>query len=74
MNKLQIDFKLSQSSILLAGATKGVGLELAKLLIKCEAKVGIIGRTKSDGENAIKEIQKNNKNSEVFFIQGDLYS
>ena len=74
MSKLQVDFKLSQSSVVLAGATKGVGLELAKLLIKCGAKVGIIGRTKSDGENAIKEIKMNNENSELFFIQGDLYS
>ena len=49
-------------------------VELAKLLIKCGAKVGIIGRTKSDGENAIKEIKMNNENSELFFIQGDLYS
>ena len=74
MSKLNLDFKLSQSSIVLAGATKGVGFELAKLLIKCEAKVGIIGRTKTDGENAIEEIRKEDTNSEIFFIQGDLYS
>lgn len=74
MNKFQVDFKLTQSSVILAGATKGVGLELAKLLIKCGAKVVIIGRTQSDGENAIKEIRKGNKNSEVFFFKGDLYS
>jgi len=73
LNNIQIDFKLRNSSVILAGATKGVGFELAKLLIKCGAKVGIIGRTQSDGEDAINEIREKNKNSEVFFIQGDLY-
>ena len=74
LNKINLDFKLSNSSVVLAGATKGVGFELAKLLTQCEAKVGIIGRTRADGENAIEEIRSENPDSEVYFFEGDLYS
>jgi 3-oxoacyl-[acyl-carrier protein] reductase len=73
-SKVNLDFKLSNSSVVLAGATKGVGLELAKLLTKCEAKVGIIGRTRADGKNAIEEIKSESPNAEIYFFEGDLYS
>ena len=72
-SKVNLDFKLSNSSVLLAGATKGVGLELAKLLTKCEAKVGIIGRTRADGKNAIEEIKSESPNAEIYFFEGNLY-
>ena len=74
LNKINLDFKLSNSSVVLAGATKGVGFELAKLLTKCEAKVGIVGRTRADGKNAIEEIKSESPNAEVYFVEGDLYS
>ena len=36
---MKIDFKLRNHNIVLAGATKGVGFELAKLLTICEANI-----------------------------------
>jgi 3-oxoacyl-[acyl-carrier protein] reductase len=72
-NKANLEFKLSKSSVILAGATKGVGLELAKLLCKCEAKVGIIGRTRATGRKAIDEIKSEIPNADVYFFEGNLY-
>ena len=46
MNKKLLDFDLNKSTIVLAGSFQGVGLELAKLLVSCDANLLLIGRTK----------------------------
>ena len=72
-NKGLLDFGLKDNVIVLAGATKGVGFELARLLVCCEARVFLIGRTKKNGVNAIKNIKSENPDANIDFLDGNLY-
>lgn len=69
---MEINFKLDNHNVLLAGATNGVGLELAKLLVSCEANVIIIGRDENKGKKALKELECEDEKKN--FLKGDLYS
>ena len=71
-NKL-LDFDLNKSTIVLAGSFQGVGLELAKLLVSCNANLLLIGRTKKKAINAIKLLKSINPSANVQYQLYDLY-
>ncbi len=60
-----LNFKLEGSVVVLAGALKGIGFELAKLLVCCEARVLIVGRTKKRATHAVKLLRDLNPRADV---------
>lgn len=68
-----LDFNLSSNRVLLLGAFQGIGLELAKLLVCCNANLLLVGRKKIKGMRAVQEIKKINPDAVVDFVCLDLY-
>lgn len=59
---------MNKKNIIITGGTDGIGLALAKRLIKDEYKVFIIGKNETKGNNVIKDLNSDN----VEFFQCDL--
>ena len=61
-------------TILITGATGGIGLQSAQGLAKTGARLLITGRNPERGEAAVQEIRDRTGNPNVVFVQGDLSS
>ena len=61
-------------TILITGATSGIGLEMAKSMAKLDQsnKIIIIGRNLEKTQKAIKEIQVFSENTNIDFLLADL--
>ncbi len=59
---------------LVTGGTSGIGKATASALATFGANVLVVGRNKTQGENAIADIKKQSGNSAIEFLQVDLSS
>jgi retinol dehydrogenase 12 len=72
MGAVMVD--LAGKTVLVTGATTGIGLETAKGLAGMGARVLVHGRSAARGEAALAEIKRASPNANIEFIQADLAS
>ncbi|WP_420572742.1 SDR family oxidoreductase [Kordia sp.] len=65
---------LANKTVLITGATSGIGLASSKALAKMGAELYLIGRNSKKGEKIIKEIKSETGNQSIYLIVGDLSS
>ena len=70
---MSIDFDLKGDYILLAGAFRGIGFELAKLLLSCGSKVILIGKNKKSSLKTKQELNKYFSSDNFSLITCDIY-
>jgi len=65
---------MQHKTILITGATSGIGRETAKQLAKTDATVVIVARNSGKGERAVREIQACSANKKISYLTADLSS
>ena len=65
---------LAGKTVLVTGATSGIGLEAAVVLAQAGAKVVMVGRDPTRTATALAEIQKRSASSQVSALQCDFSS
>jgi len=63
---------LSNKAAIVTGSTKGIGLEIAKILLANGAKIAINSRRPSDVEAVVKTLGKDVANASVVGVPGDV--
>ena len=63
---------MSEKTVVITGATSGIGYYTALEIAKLGAHVILVGRNTERGENATETIIKESGNSEIKFIVGDV--
>ncbi len=65
---------MADRTVLITGATRGIGKETARGLARLGACVVVVGRDEARGAAAAKELRETTGNSDVVFLPADLSS
>jgi 3-oxoacyl-[acyl-carrier protein] reductase len=69
-NQSSADLRLKDKVAVITGASRGIGVEIAKLFAKEGAKVVLLSRTENDLKKVVADIEKNN--GIASYIVGDV--
>ena len=73
LNELRSLYDLSGRTVLITGGAGVLGIEIARLLLQCNANIAILSRNVERGTTSIAEINKDiNDGGRAIYIQGDV--